>query len=379
MNNFNNSNNFNGYNNNYNNSNNFNNYNKFNYYNPNNGGGYYPNNGFTPNGGQDYRQELYYKQQAKAQRKEIRSLGNIIGCCLFLFLAVQLVASLALSSNSALYQKYQSSSVFQDCFGTIFVEFLALAVPFGLMALINKKRYIGSLVPAKQMSVADFCLWVGAGMACCIGADYVVGVLSALSQRTGYELTQPDSPDITSVFGCLVAVVATAIVPAICEEFALRCCALGVVKKYGKAFGVVAVSIVFGLIHGNIIQFIFATLVGLILGYVTVRTNSVVPAMFIHGLNNGMSVVCSIVQYAIGENAVDVANYALFGFWLVAGGICIVILAVKKQIVFKLDAQDNTPYANTTAQKLGAFFSSPVLILSALYFVVSVITSIKKV
>ena len=74
-----------------------------------------------------------------------------------------------------------------------------------------------------------------------------------------------------------------------------------------------------------------------------------------------------------------VANYALFGFWLVAGGICIVILAVKKQIVFKLDAQDNTPYANTTAQKLGAFFSSPVLILSALYFVVSVITSIKKV
>ena len=185
MNNFNNSNNFNGYNNNYNNSNNFNNYNKFNYYNPNNGGGYYPNNGFTPNGGQDYRQELYYKQQAKAQRKEIRSLGNIIGCCLFLFLAVQLAASLALSSNSALYQKYQSSSVFQDCFGTIFVEFLALAVPFGLMALINKKRYIGSLVPAKQMPAADFCLWVGAGMACCIGADYVVGVLSALSQTTG--------------------------------------------------------------------------------------------------------------------------------------------------------------------------------------------------
>lgn len=233
-------------------------------------------------------------------------------------------------------------------------------------------------MPAKQMPAADFCLWVGAGMACCIGADYVVGVLSALSQTTGYELTQPDSPDITSVFGCLVAVVATAIVPAICEEFALRCCALGIVKKYGKAFGVVAVSIVFGLIHGNIIQFIFATLVGLILGYVTVRTNSVVPAMFIHGLNNGMSVVCSIVQYAIGENAVDVANYALFGFWLVAGGICIVILAVKKQIVFKLDAQDNTPYANTTAQKLGAFFSSPVLILSALYFVVSVITSIKR-
>lgn len=126
MNNFNNSNNFNGYNNNYNNSNNFNNYNKFNYYNPNNGGGYYPNNGFTPNGGQDYRQELYYKQQAKAQRKEIRSLGNIIGCCLFLFLAVQLVASLALSSNSALYQNIKVRLFFRIASARYLLNFLLL-------------------------------------------------------------------------------------------------------------------------------------------------------------------------------------------------------------------------------------------------------------
>ncbi len=364
----NNSNNFNCYNNNY------NTYNKFNYYNPNNAGGFYPNNGFDPNGGR----ELYYKQQAKTQRKQIRSLGNIIGCCIFIYIGVQVIASSILAANSSLYHKYETSSVFQDCFGTILVEFFALSIPFGLAALINKKKYSSALVPAKQMPASDLCLWVGAGMACCICANYVVSILSALAQAMGYEFTQPDSADISSAFGCLVAIIATAIVPAICEEFALRCCALGLLKKYGKAFGVVAVAIVFGLIHGNIIQFIFATIGGLIFGYVTVRTDSVVPAMLIHGLNNGMSVFCSILKYAVGENASNAALYALFGFWFVAGVICIVVLAVKKKLVFKLDSNDNTPYANSTMQKLGAFFSSPVLIISALYFVANVVLSIKK-
>lgn len=371
MNNFNNpnnSNNFNGYNNNY------NAYNKFNYYNPNGAGGYYPNNGFDPNGGR----ELYYRQQAKEQRRQIRSLGNIIGCCIFVYVAVQLIASSVLYANSALSQKYETSSVFQDCFGTILVEFFAMSIPFGVAALINKKKYSSALVPSKQVPASDLCLWVGAGMACCICANYVVSILSVFAQALGYELTQPDSPDITSIFGCVVAIVATAIVPAICEEFAMRCCALGLLKKYGKAFGVVAVAIVFGLIHGNIVQFIFATLGGLIFGYVTVRTDSVVPAMLIHGLNNGMSVFCSILKFAVGESASDAALYVLFGFWFVAGGICIAVLAVKKKLVFKSASADNTPYANGTLKKLGAFFSSPVLILSALYFVANVVLSIKK-
>lgn len=374
MNNFNNFNNYNNYNNNY---NNFNNYNGCNSGNTGGNGWYNPN--FGPNGNPNYNQQLYYQQQAKAQRRQIRSLGNIIGGCVLAFLAVQLFASLLLSADSAFYQKYQSSSVFQDCFGIIFVEVLALAVPFGLAAAINKKKLSGPLVPSRQMPFSQLCLWVGAGMLCCVGADYVVGILSMLSKSTGFELTQPETPDPTNAFACLISLVATAIVPAICEEFSLRCCALGIVKKYGKAFGVVAVSIVFGLIHGNIIQFIFATLVGLILGYVTVRTDSVVPAIFIHGFNNAMSVISSIFQYAVSEKAGEIAGYVLFGFWIATGAICVVILALKKQIIFKLDERDNTPYANTTAQKFGAFFSSPVLILSAAYFVVSVIMSIKKV
>lgn len=95
----------------------------------------------------------------------------------------------------------------------------------------------------------------------------------------------------------------------------MRCCALGLLKNYGKAFGVVSVSVVFGLLHGNVIQFIFAFLVGLVLAYITIKTESIIPAMCIHALNNGMSAVSDTVNYAAGKEVNVTVGFFAFGFW----------------------------------------------------------------
>lgn len=158
----------------------------------------------------------------------------------------------------------------------------------------------------------------------------------------------------------------------------MRCCSLGLLKKYGKTLGVVGVSLVFGLLHGNLIQFVFATLVGLILGFVTVKTDSIVPAVIIHGFNNGMSVVTMLAEYFYGTEASDKSSVAVFVFWIVVGIICTVILAVKQKLSLKIDKPAEYPFANANAQKIGAFISSPVLILSSLYLIVSVLMSIQK-
>ena len=126
-------------------------------------------------------------------------------------------------------------------------------------------------------------------------------------------------------------------------------------------------------------ELLTATLVGLILGFVTVKTDSVVPAVLIHAFNNGMSVLTLIVEYCFGTDASNYSGTAVFVFWIVAGIVSTVILAVKHHLSFKLDAPQATPFGNTTAKKLGAFLSSHVLILSSLYLIFSVLLSIKKV
>lgn len=316
--------------------------------------------------------------QAKEERRNIRKVGNMMGLCVIAFIVVQLLSSFILMSSSSMYELYSSSSIFQNSFGIIFVELLAVALPFGIMAFANRKKYESPLIPNKRIKFPTLCLWVGFGMLCCIISNYIVGIMMTFSESLGYELTQSESPDPENIFACVIAALATAVVPAVCEEFAMRCCSLGLLKKYGKTLGVVGVSLVFGLLHGNLIQFVFATLVGLILGFVTIKTDSIVPAVIIHGFNNGISVVVMLVEYFYGTDASDKSSVAIFVMWIIIGIICTVILAVKQKLSLKIDKPAQHPFANTNAQKIGAFISSPVLIISSLYLIVSVLMSIQK-
>lgn len=360
-----------------------------NYYNPNpydnvnqqqNGygqpGGFYNQNGDPQN---YYNQNLYYAMKAKAERREIRKVGNMMGLCVIAFLAVQIVSSFLLINNDSLNGLYTNSSIFQNSFNIIFIELLAVALPFGIMAFLNRKKYETPIVPNKQIRFSSLCLWVGFGMLCCIAANYVVSFVMFISESFGYELTQSETAEPENIFASIITVLSTAVVPAVCEEFAMRCCSLGLLKKYGKALGVVGVSLVFGLLHGNLIQFVFATIVGLILGFVTVKTENIIPAVIIHGFNNGMSCVSLIAEHYFDSQVGDYFSTGMFVFWIVVGIICTVILIAKHMLSFKLDNPQTEPYGNTTAMKIGAFISSPVLIISSLYLIFSVLLSIQKI
>ena len=137
-----------------------------------------------------YRQNLYYQAKAKEERREIRKIGNMMGLCVIAFIAVRLISSALLLSNDALYDLYSTSSVFQNSFGIIFVELLAVAAPFGVMALINKNKYETPLIPNQRLKFSSLCLWVGFGMLCCVAADYIVAFMMTVSESMGYELTQ---------------------------------------------------------------------------------------------------------------------------------------------------------------------------------------------
>lgn len=89
----------------------------------------------------------------------------------------------------------------------------------------------------------------------------------------------------------LHVVLLMAVLPAVCEELAFRGVVFGGLLRGGEPGRAVAVSAVaFGISHGVLQQSISATMIGLLLGWVTWRTASVVPAMIIHAINNGLSV-----------------------------------------------------------------------------------------
>lgn len=82
-----------------------------------------------------------------------------------------------------------------------------------------------------------------------------------------------------------------AVVPAICEELAFRGFIFGgLVRSRGRLRAVLVTAVMFGISHGVLQQSIAATVMGLLLGYVSLKTGSVLPTILIHVTNNAISV-----------------------------------------------------------------------------------------
>ena len=300
----------------------------------------------------DWRAVNYYKQLRKKERNDLILKGVIIGATLLFMIIVEVLA-VSLLELTGKYYLLDTDPTFANCFNIIGVHICALAVPFTLMWLIMKKKAAQPLIPTEKIGKLKAFIWICFGMGCCMAANYFTNLVITIYDAFGYELTQPEFPVANSVISCIALVFSTAIVPGIFEEYAFRCCTLSVLKPHGKAFGIIAVSIVFGLIHGNMIQFVFAMLVGLALGYITVRTDSVIPAMIVHALNNGISVLQEILEYTSGESIAENVSNGVVIAWIVLGIGALIYMLVKKELLPpKQPKAPKIPYSLNLAEKL---------------------------
>jgi sodium transport system permease protein len=93
-----------------------------------------------------------------------------------------------------------------------------------------------------------------------------------------------------------------ALVPAICEELAFRGFIFaGLLHNNGRLRAVVVTAVLFGLSHGILQQSLAAMVMGLLLGWVTLRTGSIFPSLIIHFLNNSLGVSLSRIAQYDGE------------------------------------------------------------------------------
>ena len=112
----------------------------------------------------------------------------------------------------------------------------------------------------------------------------IISFLGYSSSRVGVIIS--DYP----IWLLIINLILTALLPGICEEVAHRGMILSATKKIGKGKAILISALLFGLLHLNIEQFFYATLIGLFLGFLTLATGSIFPAMIIHFMNNAMSV-----------------------------------------------------------------------------------------
>jgi membrane protease YdiL (CAAX protease family) len=119
------------------------------------------------------------------------------------------------------------------------------------------------------------------------------------------------------------------IISPIFEEIIFRHMLLFPLRKYGDKQAVIITAVLFGAFHGNLTQFLYATVGGLVFGVVTVRTNSLKPAIILHMANNILGVVLAYVQSEYSGAEVIVVN--IMYLLMLAGLVATVVLFRAKR------------------------------------------------
>ncbi|WP_051189097.1 CPBP family intramembrane glutamic endopeptidase [Halalkalibacillus halophilus] len=104
------------------------------------------------------------------------------------------------------------------------------------------------------------------------------------------------------------------IVAPILEEFLFRGYLLGrLTKKYSIGTGIIVSSVIFGLLHG--VQFIGATVFGIVMCIWFIYTKSLIVPIIIHFINNAIASVVEIYErYFIQMNEIYIPNPQILGY-----------------------------------------------------------------
>lgn len=120
-------------------------------------------------------------------------------------------------------------------------------------------------------------------------AQFFHAVISILGYDNSINIHLSIGGDVSKEF------LLTAILPGICEEVAHRGLLLNGSHKQGYTrFGLIFSSLLFGLLHLNIQQFFYATILGVFMGITVLVSDSIFPSMIIHFMNNALSVYFSL-------------------------------------------------------------------------------------
>ena len=251
----------------------------------------------------------------------------------------------------------------------ILLSTLMFTVPFVLIFRANNQR-ISDLVPLKK-PIGNKTAMFFIGLSVCAFANIANSYCGYFFKSIGinYNVDYGDNP--SGFFGFLLSLLATAVVPSLVEEFACRGLVLGILRKYGDGFAVLVSAILFGLMHGNFDQMPFAFMVGLALGYIVVKTESLWIAIAVHAANNFISVAFEYLLAGLSQNSQNLIYSLYLMVALIAGVIGAV--SVSGEDCFKFIKSETE---SSLKEKIKWFFTSPAIIIftvlcvleSVLYF-----------
>ena len=297
------------------------------------------------------------------EKKRLRRSANACGIALIVLFAVMYgwsFPAVRIASMFGITLKNLSdfiSDPFVNQLLGIFLSAIMILLPFFVAAKIMGVK-IAAELPFKTAEKGIFFPAVFIGVGFCLFSSFGVALGGQIFTHFGIEFPSPEVSFPNGVFGVIISMLSTAFFPAFFEELALRGFALTFLRRNGDMFAVISSAILFGFMHANFDQIVFAFLVGLVLGFITVKTGSIWAAVAVHFINNLNSVVFS---YFSDKNEMfsSFLLIAVFALWVFLAIIGLVLLNKKHPEFFKTAEESKI----SVYEKIRWFLTTPTIII----------------
>lgn len=290
-------------------------------------------------------------QRPSDKLKTARHCFSILGCAVLLLLAGQLAVRLLVDKCMPLFFPAGGYPTWLP----LLIAYLAFfGIVFPLAALLLRR--LPAAAPEKGnirarhffafLPILFLCSFVGSQL-----SQWLVALLTdAFGLQTGSALgTLLLTHPLVMVFVLLVAA-------PLCEEWFFRKLLLDRARIYGEKLAIFVSALLFAFYHTSIYQFFYAFFVGLIFGYLYLRTGRLWVTALMHAIYNLVCIILPYVMLRFGifgafmeaetvdeqiaiivENPVGAAVACVYGFiclGLLIGG-CLLLGKYRKKVFFK--------------------------------------------
>lgn len=272
---------------------------------------------------------LIEEQELKFKKAKYRNFSFVIGMALILYIVVQVIGQIVLYVGAVPLLK----NIFTDVQVELIIMCALSIICLGVSILfINLYKNKDDKIEKKKLKFAEKfeILLIGIFLVGIIqiivtkvseifGIEYSIGnVVSSFTEDKG-------------ILTNILLFVSIALQAGIFEELLFRKAFIDYSKRFGKVFAVIISSVLFGLIHLNLSQFIFALLIGIVFGIIYVVTGNISLTIILHTLNNAYSVFLMIFEHS--EIMVEITNVIVIAL-MVLGAMLLIrkIITNRKEI-----------------------------------------------
>lgn len=253
-------------------------------------------------------------EPAAEERSKLRSSYAIGGWCSLLrfFVAYSLMNILAVVvvrllekgnpqiDSGSISTYIENSSIWA---GFNMLVFGLTNIAFAFLGMKLSKQKLSSVFRTKDYKIRDFLQYCLIGFTLWFAAVMLGQYVANIFSLTGIRVTGSGDYPATGI-GLAVSAVYTCVVAPVTEELFFRGMLLKTFSKANQRFAVFFTAVMFGLAHGNIVQFILGFVLGIFFAHITLKHNSIIPAIGVHAVLNTMNVLLSIPEFTQYEELI---------------------------------------------------------------------------